>query len=117
MPFPPEKIRVDRPWGNFVQFTHNEPTSVKIITVNPGESLSLQTHEKRDEFWRILSGNGHVTVGDAEFPAQPGAEFCVLRTTQHRVRGGDETLVFLEIAFGDFDEHDIVRLSDAYGRA
>jgi len=40
----------ERPWGNFERFTLNEKTTVKIITVNAGESISLQTHENRDEF-------------------------------------------------------------------
>ena len=35
---------------------------------------------------------------------------------EHRVTGGPEGTTFLEIAFGDFDESDITRLEDRYGR-
>ena len=44
-----------RPWGNFERFTLNEQSTVKIITVNPGEAFSLQVHGHREEFWRGVS--------------------------------------------------------------
>ncbi len=105
-----------RPWGNFERFTLNEPCTVKIITVNPGQELSLQQHAHRDEEWRILQGSGVVTVGDAQTPVQPGDNFFVARGTKHRVAGGPQGVMFLEIAEGDFDECDITRLEDDYGR-
>ncbi|MEK7089370.1 MAG: phosphomannose isomerase type II C-terminal cupin domain [Patescibacteria group bacterium] len=105
-----------RPWGEFKRFTHNEPTTVKIITVNAGEELSLQFHKHRREFLKILSGTGTMQIGDKKIPAEKGAEFFVEVGQHHRVSAGDEPLEFLEIAFGDFDENDIVRLEDKYGR-
>jgi mannose-1-phosphate guanylyltransferase/mannose-1-phosphate guanylyltransferase/mannose-6-phosphate isomerase len=108
--------REDRPWGSFERFTLNEPTTVKILTIKPGESLSLQTHQKRDEFWKILSGNGSILVGEHEFEAIPGNEYLARRGTPHRLAAGSEELKFLEISFGDFDEEDEVRIEDNYGR-
>lgn len=114
----PHRRRDERPWGGFEQFTQNESTTVKIISVHPGEMFSLQTHEHRDEFWHILSGTGTVIAGDAESGARAGDEFWIPRGTKHRAAGiGSEPLRFLEIAFGEFDENDITRLEDKYGRA
>ena len=106
-----------RPWGHFERFTLNEKTTVKIHTVNAGEALSLQTHEHRDEFWRILSGSGTVQVGDDEKSAGVGDSFFCPRHARHRITSGSEGITFLEIAFDDFDENDITRLDDRYGRA
>jgi len=106
-----------RPWGNFERFTQNELSTVKIITVNPHEELSLQYHLKRSEFWKILSGDPHITVGDNVIDAHPGGEFFELAKEKHRIQAGDIPAVILEIAFGDFEEGDIVRLEDKYGRA
>jgi mannose-6-phosphate isomerase-like protein (cupin superfamily) len=106
-----------RPWGNFERFTLNEATTVKIITVKEGEGFSLQTHAHRDEFWRILSGSGTLVLGDTTLSAAPGDAFYCPRGTRHRATGGKGGLQFLEIAFGDFDESDIARLEDKYGRA
>lgn len=111
-----EPIIDKRPWGEFKQFTHNEPTTVKIITVNAGEALSLQYHKHRKEFWKVLSGTGTMQIGDKKIPAEKGTEFIIEPMQQHRISAGDEPMEFLEIAFGDFDENDIVRLEDKYGR-
>src|SRR3989338_4663707 len=62
----------ERPWGAFERFTLNEKTTVKIITVNAGEAFSLQTHEHRDEFWRVLSGSGVIHIGDIDKDAHVG---------------------------------------------
>ena len=105
-----------RPWGNFERFTLNEKSTVKIITVNPREELSLQQHAHRDEEWRILIGSGVVTVGDKKTNVKAGDDFFVARGIKHRVSGGPQGLMFLEIALGDFDENDITRFEDRYGR-
>lgn len=106
----------DRPWGNFKRFTLNEPTTVKIITVEPNKALSLQKHLKREEFWHVISGTGTFTIGDARLPAEIGKDYFIPVGAIHRVETGEAQLVFLEIAFGEFDENDIVRLEDRYGR-
>jgi mannose-6-phosphate isomerase-like protein (cupin superfamily) len=105
-----------RPWGNFERFTLNEKSTIKIITVNAGEAFSLQTHEHRDEFWYILTGSGLVTAGDVHKEAHAGDSFFVKAGMQHRVACTDERIIFLEIALGEFDENDIKRLEDKYGR-
>ena len=109
--------REERPWGSFERFTHNELSTVKIIRVLPGQELSLQQHAKRSEFWRIISGDGIVTEGEAEHPAATGDEFQFPPMTPHRIKAGPEGVSFLEIALGEFDEHDEIRLEDDYGRA
>jgi mannose-1-phosphate guanylyltransferase/mannose-1-phosphate guanylyltransferase/mannose-6-phosphate isomerase len=106
-----------RPWGSFERFTLNEPSTVKIITVDPNQELSLQQHEHRDEEWKMLKGSGTIIVGGTKTEGAPGDEFFVARKMHHRVAGGPEGLMFLEIALGQFDENDITRFEDNYGRA
>lgn len=105
-----------RPWGSFERFTLNEPTTVKVITVEPNQQLSLQQHEHRDEEWRFLRGSGSVVIGEQILPAKEGDQFTVTRGTKHRVISGADGLQFLEISFGQFDENDITRFDDKYGR-
>ncbi|MBU6370463.1 MAG: phosphomannose isomerase type II C-terminal cupin domain [Patescibacteria group bacterium] len=111
------KMKYDkRPWGEEEIFTMNERTTVKILTVNPGEACSLQYHEHRTEFWKIIEGNLSVIIGKATIAAKLGDEFEVQPKTNHRLIGGTKPAKILEISFGDFDESDIVRLEDRYGR-
>jgi len=108
--------KVERPWGNFERFTQNEQTTVKIVTISAGESLSLQTHEERDEFWRVLKGYGVIHIENADNDASEGDNFFIPRFTEHRATSGPEGFTILEIAFGTSDENDITRLEDKYGR-
>jgi mannose-6-phosphate isomerase-like protein (cupin superfamily) len=112
----PKPYREKRPWGEFVRFTQNTPSTVKIITILPGEELSLQRHKMREEFWHVISGNGTGIVGDTTMPLRPGTECFVPKETNHRLEAGTELLTVLEISFGDFDENDIVHIEDKYGR-
>lgn len=112
----PKPYREERPWGEELWFTRDKPSMVKVLTVNPTESLSLQYHRNRDEFWHVLSGNGTAVIGTEKVPLRPGDDQFVPRETHHRLETGDSTLVILELAFGDFDENDIIRLEDRYGR-
>lgn len=108
---------VERPWGQFQQFVSNETVTVKIITVEPGHRLSLQTHDHRGEFWQILDVPIEVTVGDRTWTAEPGEAVWVPCHAVHRMSNkGDTAGRLLEIAFGAFDEADIVRLEDDYAR-
>ena len=112
----PKPFHEKRPWGEELWITRNSPSMVKIITVSPGESLSLQFHHGRDEYWHVISGNGTAVIGENDVMLIADTDCFVPRETKHRLTGGTEPLVLLELAFGDFDEKDIVRLEDKYGR-
>ncbi len=109
-------FQIERPWGNFRQFTHNEISTVKIITISPNEILSLQSHEKREEFWHIISGSGSVQIDGDKVDAKPGDEYVIKVAEKHRMSANGEGMKVLEIATGDFDELDIVHYEDKYGR-
>ncbi len=111
------RAREERPWGSFERFTEGEPSTVKILRVAEGKRLSLQLHRRRSEFWRVIAGSGIVTVGEEERPARAGDEFEIPALTKHRLKGGSGGISVLEIAQGDFDENDIVRIEDDFGRA
>ncbi|MEI6041977.1 MAG: phosphomannose isomerase type II C-terminal cupin domain [bacterium] len=113
---PPKSYKEKRPWGDFVKFVENLPCTVKTITVNSGQAFSLQYHDSRDEFWYILSGNGIATVGEEKIEIKAGLELFIPRKMLHRIEAGDENVTFLEIAYGTFDEEDIVRIEDKYNR-
>ncbi len=113
----PTPYQEDRPWGGFRQYTLNEPTTVKILSVLPGKACSLQTHAHRAEFWVVIAGSGTITIGDAAREAVVGDEFWIDQGAEHRILGGPRSCKNKEIAFGHFDEGDIVRLHDDFGRA
>jgi mannose-6-phosphate isomerase len=110
------KHKENRPWGHFEVFTKDVFSTVKIVVINRGESLSLQYHKLRQEFWRIIQGNPTVIIGGKKVSAGIDDEFFVDKHVEHRIAADKDTVVFLEISLGHFDEDDIVRLEDRYGR-
>lgn len=109
-------IESNKPWGKFLQFTKNEASTVKILTVNPGEAFSLQSHKEREEFWFVISGTGKIEIAEQVSDIKPNIYFFIPKGVKHRITAGDESVVVLEISVGNFDEEDIVRFDDRYGR-
>lgn len=115
-----ELLRVtksERPWGRFEQYTHNLPCTVKVITVVPGGTLSRQYHHRRDELWVVLDPGACVELDNTVLHPAPEEKLFIPKETVHRLYStGENEVRILEISFGEFDEEDIVRLEDIYGR-
>jgi mannose-6-phosphate isomerase len=117
LPRPDDALVSVRPWGDFEQFTLNEPTTVKIITVTPGHRLSLQKHQHRGELWKVLEGPMDIEVDGRSWTASTGDTIWVPQGGTHRMsNSGTAPARILEIAYGHFDEDDIERLHDDYTR-
>lgn len=114
----PELVISERPWGRFTQYCLNEPTTVKIIEVKAGSELSLQRHRDRAELWIPLDPTLRVEVdGRVWQPAVDEPVWIPAGATHRLAAPGDRGGRILEVGFGHFDEDDIERLSDRYGRA
>ncbi len=111
-----ESTTTKRPWGSFIRFTNNEPSTVKILNINKGEILSLQYHLHREEFWKILKGSPEITIGEEKINAKEGDEFTIKPHVNHRISAPNDDVMVLEISKGEFDEDDIVRIEDKYNR-
>lgn len=109
----------NRPWGNYVTTDIGNNFKTKTITVKPGQKLSKQYHNHRDEHWIVVSGYGVMFHGDREFNVVPGKYVYIPKKIVHRVTNtGKQDLIFCEIQTGDYlNEDDIVRIEDDYGRA
>jgi mannose-6-phosphate isomerase-like protein (cupin superfamily) len=106
----------NRPWGSFERFTLNEPSTVKIIRVDAGKRFSLQKHAHRSEYWKVIEGTGVAVIGNETREVNVGDVVEILEHTEHRLKGGENGIAVLEITFGDFDENDIDRIEDDFGR-
>ncbi len=113
----PRATKVEKPWGEFEQYTLNQKSTVKIITVAPDGMLSSQYHLERDELWVVLDDGARVELDDEVLHPQSQEKIFIPRQATHRLSAvGNKPVRVLEISFGEFDEKDIVRLEDAYGR-
>jgi mannose-6-phosphate isomerase-like protein (cupin superfamily) len=105
-----------RPWGRFERFTLNEPSTVKLVYVDGDKRLSLQYHNNRSEFWKVVKGPVKVQLGNDTKMLQEGESIAIPKSTMHRLIGAGTDATILEISTGEFDESDIVRVEDDYKR-
>ena len=105
-----------RPWGRFEKFHENKSCTVKLIYVNANSRLSLQYHKKRSEFWKVIKGTAVVEIDKKTIVLKEGETTTIPRQAKHRVLALESDCIILEIAYGRFDENDIVRLEDDYHR-
>ena len=103
-----------RPWGRFEKFHENKSCTVKLIYVNANSRLSLQYHKKRSEFWKVIKGTAMVEIDEKRIVLGEGETITIPRQAKHRVLALKSECIILEIAYGRFDENDIVRLEDDY---
>lgn len=114
---PPVPFIVERPWGRFIQYVTNEPVTVKVLEVRAGKRLSLQTHLRRSELWIPLGGKVIVERDDEVIQPSIMEPVFLPVGTRHRLTGASDDARVLEISFGYFDESDIIRFEDDFGRA
>ena len=109
---------VYRPWGKYDSIDNGERHQVKIITVTPGEKLSLQMHHHRAEHWIVVSGAAKVTNGDKKFVLSENESTYIPAGVVHSLENpGSDVLKVIEVQTGSYlGEDDIVRLQDLYGR-
>jgi len=119
-PIPAEKppiSHVERPWGSFKQFANNSDCTVSLMTVLPGQRLSLQSHTGRAELWIIIDDGAVVYAGDRESSYKAGDEIWIPANAKHRLSCTGTTPVrVLEVAFGNWQQDDIERYADDYTR-
>ena len=118
-PIPSEKPpaqHVERPWGAFEQYASNQEVTVSLMSVKPGQRLSLQTHTGRAELWIALDDGAEVQIDDQTLHPQTGDELWIPANTPHRLAAGDRPVRVLEIAFGNWQQADILRFADDYAR-
>jgi mannose-6-phosphate isomerase len=108
----------ERPWGSYTVLDEADTHKVKRIVVTPGKRISYQRHAHRAEHWFVVAGEGSVVVDGEERSVRLGEAVDVPLGAAHRIGNtGGEPLVFIEVQHGDsFDEDDIDRLDDDYGR-
>jgi mannose-6-phosphate isomerase len=139
------EINATKPWGGYLRFTRDSLGSFlyaywldmavklpggevsvdpKVLLVAPGASLSLQWHQRRDEFWRVLDGPVRVVWGQSwdhlqvqEY--QAGQGIFIPRRQWHRLIGLQGWARVAEIwQHADpqhpSEEQDVLRVQDDY---
>lgn len=109
---------VYRPWGFYTVLAQNTGFLTKIIHVNSGQKLSVQSHNHRSEHWVVLSGKAVVLLDGEEHVLPTGRSIDIPIKAIHSLQNPfEEELEIIEVQLGELlIEEDIVRYEDMYGR-
>lgn len=109
---------VYRPWGFYTVIAEGKGFQTKIIHVNPGQKLSVQSHNYRSEHWVVLSGKANVVLEGKNHILSAGHSIDIAVKAIHSLQNPyDEDLEIIEVQKGDIlSEEDIIRYEDMYGR-
>ena len=114
-----ETSRVDKPWGYELRWAITDLYAGKVLHVNSGEALSLQYHERKDEYLYVTSGVLDIELGGPDgaltrHRMQVGDTLHITPGTRHRLTAVEDAEIF-EVSTSEID--DVVRIQDRYGRA
>lgn len=114
-----EETLVEKPWGYEVRWAITERYVGKILHVRKGEALSLQYHERKDEWLLITRGKIDMELGveDGNLKThrlQEGDSVHLEPLTRHRITAVEDADIY-EVSTPEIE--DVVRLEDRYGRA
>lgn len=109
---------VTKPWGSYRIIFKNDLTQIKELCINPKQATSLQKHSYRDEHWTVIQGVAHIVRDSDCRIMEPNYSFFIPKGVWHRIANlGNVVLKIIEVQTGSsFDESDIVRKEDMYGR-
>lgn len=109
---------VYRPWGFYTVISQGKGFLSKLIHVNCGQKLSVQSHNYRSEHWVVMSGTAKVVLEGKEYILSKGHSIDIPLKAVHSLQNPyDEELEIIEAQLGDIlSEDDIIRYEDMYGR-
>ena len=110
--------KVEKPWGYELHWAITDRYVGKVLHVNRGEALSLQYHERKDEFLYVIRGAVDIELGGADGALTShrlveGDTLHITPGTRHRLTAIEDTDI-VEVSTPEID--DVVRLEDRYGR-
>lgn len=113
-----EHIFEDRPWGHYEILREIDGFKSKGIQVEPGQQLSYQSQNQREEHWVIPRGHGEVVLDDKIISLKRGTYVNIPFKSRHRMRNtGADVLEFAEVQLGGhLGEDDIIRYEDDHKR-
>lgn len=110
--------KTQRAWGYYrVLHEHDNTVKVKELTVDPGQSLSMQRHSNRGEHWIVAEGIATVYTINRKSDVDLLGEFGkwqhihIVRNEWHQLRNEtSEPLKLVEVQYGpNCQEEDIER--------
>ncbi|MCC8139067.1 MAG: cupin domain-containing protein [Lachnospiraceae bacterium] len=90
----------EKSWGSFRVIDINDSSLTIKVTLNPGHRMNYHSHQRRDEIWNVISGEGTVIVDGMEQPVRPGDVITMQAGCRHTIFAVTE-LKLIEVQLGE----------------
>lgn len=89
----------EKSWGSFRVLDATEESLTIRVTLNPGNKMNYHSHERRDEVWNVISGEGRSVIDGQERQIRAGDVLRMKAGSRHMVYA-DTELKIIEIQIG-----------------
>ncbi len=90
----------EKSWGSFRVIDVDDNSLTIKVTLNPRHSMNYHSHQRRDEIWNVISGEGTVIVDGMEQPVQAGDVVTMQAGCRHMISAVTE-LKLIEVQLGE----------------
>ncbi len=90
----------EKSWGNFRVIDIEEGSMTIKVTLNAGHKMNYHSHERRDEIWNVIEGEGRAVIDGVERKVTAGDVVTMKAGTPHTIIA-DTALQVIEVQIGE----------------
>lgn len=90
----------EKSWGNFQVLDVEDDSMTIKATLKAGQSMNYHSHDRRDEVWTIVSGNGRIILDGITRSVKPGDAVMMRAGCRHTIIA-DTALILIEVQIGN----------------
>ena len=96
----------EKSWGSYRVLDIEDDSITVKVTLNPGHKMNYHSHERRDEIWNVISGEGVVIIDGVEHAVRTGDVVTMNAGCKHTIIAKTEIKV-IEVQIGkEISVHD-----------
>ena len=104
----------EKSWGSYQVIDVAEESLTIKVTLQPGDQMKYHSHQRRDEIWVVVSGEGRVIQNGEERLIEPGDVIQIPARQKHTVIASTklqmiEVQIGKDIAVADKQKHNLSR--------
>lgn len=104
--FAGQAMFAEKSWGSYRVLEVGEESLTLKVTLSAGHKMNYHSHERRDEVWTVISGEGVAIVDGIETPVKAGAVITMEAGCRHTMIAKTE-LQLIEVQLGkEISVHD-----------
>lgn len=89
----------EKSWGSFRVIDIEEGSMTIKVTLNAGHKMNYHSHERRDEIWTVINGQGRTIIDGVEKEVTAGDVIAMKAGTPHTIIA-DTPLQVIEVQIG-----------------